>query len=150
MSMPPKDAGKGKKEQFQDTLYYREITRGPRKGTLVRKTRSEVWKARLELEKQENLEREAKAHAAWEAGKEVREARQKKASSISTKLWAWGVYSERYPTRSIGVFPSIIMWLVIVPILAVLYKLSFTILAPLLFLGAGIIFLIFEKIKRYF
>ena len=150
MSIPPKRINKGNKSQFRNPLFYREITKGPRKGMLVRKTRSEIWKDRVERERLEELEKEIEARAAWEATKEERETRLNRANSINTKLWAWGVDSEKHPTKSLGIFPTIIMYLVVIPILAVLYKLSFTILAPLLILGVGLLIFVFNKIKRHF
>jgi Flp pilus assembly protein TadB len=80
--------------------------------------------------------------------REANEARLRKANSVSTKLWAWGVNSEKHPTYALGVFPTIIMYLVVVPVLGLLYKASFTLLGPLMVIGAALIALVHRGIRR--
>jgi hypothetical protein len=97
-----------------------------------------------EAERQEEQEQIKKRLEAISAGK----LQSQKTVSLSTKLWAWGVNSEKHPTYSMGVFPMIIMYLFVVPVLGLLYKLSFTWLGPVMIVGAALIGFIFQKMKR--
>ena len=116
-----------------------------------RKRKRAKAKARLEeqrqveAERQEELEQIKRRVEAIAAGNKPQG---ENVTSLSTKLWAWGVNSEKHPTYAMGVFPTIIMYLVVVPVLGLLYKLSFTWLAPVMIVGAGLIALLFQKIKR--
>jgi hypothetical protein len=67
---------------------------------------------------------------------------------LDTKLWAWGVNSEKHPTYAIGVFPMIFMYVIVVPILGILCKLSFGILVPIVIVGAEVIALIAKLFKH--
>jgi hypothetical protein len=108
-----------------------------------RKRKRVKEKMRLEYEKQRELERLKE----YEEGKAAREARYEKANSVNSKLWAWGVDSEKHPTHSMGLFATIIMYLFVVPVMGFLYKLSFTLVVPVLFVGVGFIAILFRKMK---
>lgn len=115
-----------------------------------RKRKRAKEKARLEEVRQEEEARQAELD---EIEKRVALAAAgiatgKKPKTLSDKLWAWGVNSEKHPTSDLGVFPTIVIYLVVVPVLGFLYKLSFTIMAPLLIIGTGLIMAVFHKVKR--
>lgn len=89
----------------------------------------------------EQLKKRAEAIAA-------NKARLEKANSLDTKLFAWGVNSEKHPTHALGVFPTIIVYLVVVPLLGLIYGLSFTLLGPVMILGAALIAVVFHKNRK--
>ena len=47
-----------------------------------------------------------------------------------------------------GIFPMVIMYLFVVPILGILYKLSFGILIPIFALGLGLVALVYRLFKQ--
>lgn len=87
----------------------------------------------------------AEKYAKWEKDEAIRRA---KTESIGTKLWAWGINSEKHPTYSLGVIPWVIVMLVGVPILGILYKLSFTWVSPLIIAVVAMIAWGYRKLKQ--
>jgi hypothetical protein len=123
-----------KKEAFRlSHPNHRLITRGPRKGQTVRLTQSE----RVNRRRQERLEeerRKTELSILVQDGVDAEKAKK----SLGTKLWAWGVNSEKHPTYALGLFPWLLMMFIAVPIFGILYKLSFTWVGPLMIV-AGIL-----------
>jgi hypothetical protein len=114
-----------------------------------RKQKRAREKARLEAKRVETARQMEPESLKKRAGLiAANKARLETANSISTKLWAWGVNSEKHPTRALGVFPTIIMYLIFVPLLGFLYHLSFTVLGPVMILGAALIAFLFQRNRK--
>jgi hypothetical protein len=93
-------------------------------------------KREIEESRQAYKKAEQERAAAFE---EEAKLRSQRADRLSTKLWAWGVNSEKHPTHSVGIFPYIIMIALGIPILGLLYKLSFGVLGPVMIVAAATI-----------
>lgn len=71
-------------------------------------------------------------------------ARGEKERIASTNLWDWGFKSENH---AMGILPYIIISVVSLPVLGILYKLSFTLFVPLALLIGVLFGIILKKIK---
>lgn len=104
---------------------------------------SDAWQEeyrQTEVERQKEREEIKKRVEAIAASK----ARGEKVNSVSTNLWDWGFKSDNH---AMGIFPYVIISLVAFPVLGLLYKLSFTLLVPLVLFVAVLIGFIAKKIK---
>ena len=101
-----------------------------------RKIKRAKEKTRREYQKQKEVKDAAQRTIFEEEAARRREI----AKGLNTRLWSWGVNSEKHPTYRMGVFPTLVVIFIGIPIMAILYKLSFTwvgfVMIVVVYLGA--------------